>query len=232
MASDRPSNNSDTSFHAGHRERMRQKFLDGKLADYELLELALGFAIPRRDVRPLSRALLQKFGSVYQILTASVDELSAVPGMGRNSAIFIKVMHSMMTVGFRNYLARVPLFHDYSQFENYCRLQVGGKTVEELHVLYLDNRNCLLLDECHSVGTVNESGIYPREIARRALELGARSVALVHNHPTPYMSFSKQDTAATLELMSILNAVNITLYDHYVVSGSTVYSARNMHLLD
>lgn len=232
MASDQPSQKTDTSFHAGHRERMRQKFLDGKLADYELLELALSFAIPRRDVRPLSRALMQKFGTVYQILTASVEELSAVPGMGRNSAIFIKVMHSMMTIGFRNYLAKVPLFHDNTQFENYCRLQIGGKSVEELHVLYLDNRKCLLEDECHSVGTVNESSIYPAEIARHALELKARSVALVHNHPTPFMSFSKPDIKATTELASVLNAINIELYDHYVVSGSTVYSARNMHLLD
>ena len=232
MASDQTSQKKEVPLYVGHRERMRQKFLDGKLADYELLELALGFAIPRRDVRPLSRALMKKFGSVYQILTASVDELASVSGMGRNSAIFIKVMHSMMTIGFRNYLAKVPLFHDYSQFENYCRLQVGCKSVEELHVLYLDNRKCLLEDECHSVGTINESSIYPREIARRALELGARSVALVHNHPTPYMSFSKQDTNATLELMSVLSAINIALYDHYVVSGSTVYSARNMHLLD
>lgn len=222
----------DVSFHAGHRERMRQKFLDGKLADYELLELALSFAIPRRDVRILSRELMKKFGSVYQILTASVEELAAVPGMGPNSAIFIKVMQRMMTIGFREYLAKVPLFHDHNHFENYCRLQVGGKNVEELHVLYLDNRKCLLADDCHSVGTVNESSIYPREIARRALELGARCIALVHNHPTPCMSFSEQDTKATLDLMAVLSAVNITLYDHYVVSGSTVYSARNMHLLD
>lgn len=220
------------SFHAGHRERLRQKFLDDKLADYELLELALSFAIPRRDVRPVSRALIKEFGTVYQVLIASVEDLAAVSGMGRNSAIFIKTMHRMMTVGFRGYFMKTPLFHDYAQFENYCRLNVGGKSVEEVHVLYLDNRLCLLEDQCHSVGTVNESSIYPSEIVQRALKLGARGVALVHDHPTPCTFFSDQDKKATLDLMFLLNAMNITLFDHYVVSGGRVYSARNMHLLD
>ena len=154
-------NQTDTSFHAGHRQRLRQKFLDGKLADYELLELALSFAIPRRDVRPVSRALMREFGTLYQVLTASVDALAAVPGMGRNSAIFIKTMHQMMALGFRGYFIKTPLFHDYAQFENYCRLNVGGKSVEEVHVLYLDGQLCLLADEIHSVGTVNEFIIYP-----------------------------------------------------------------------
>ena len=103
-------NQTDTSFHAGHRQRLRQKFLDGKLADYELLELALSFAIPRRDVRPVSRALMREFGTLYQVLTASVDALAAVPGMGRNSAIFIKTMHQMMALGFRGYFIKTPLF--------------------------------------------------------------------------------------------------------------------------
>lgn len=222
----------DTSLLAGHRERLRKKFLDGKLVDYELLELALGFAIPRRTVRPLARDLIQKFGSVYQVLTAPVEKLAAVPGMGMNSAIFIKTMHSMMTVGFRGYFANTPLFHDLPQLANYCRLNVGGKSVEELHVLYLDGRMCLLEDQVHSVGTVNESGIYPREIVLHALALGARGVALVHNHPTPGISFSDEDTDVTRRLMFLLGEINITLYDHFVVSGSTVYSARNMHLLD
>jgi len=222
----------DTSFHAGHRERLRQKFLGGKLADYELLELALGFAIPRRDVRKVARELINKFGTVYQVLTAPIEQLVSVPGMGKNSAIFIKTMHSMMTVGFRGYFSHTPLFHDHAQLENYCRLNVGGKNVEEVHVLYLDNRMCLLEDWLHSVGTVNESGIYPREIVSRALMLGARGVALVHNHPTPGISFSDEDKIITRRLMFLLAEINITLYDHFLVSGSIVYSARNMHFLD
>ncbi len=223
---------SDSSFRAGHRQRLRQKFLDGNLADYELLELALSFAVPRRDVRPAARALMQKFGTIYQILTASVDELAAVQGIGRNSAIFIKTMHRIMMLGFRGYLMKTPMFHNYSQFEDYCRLVVGGKTEEEVHVLYLDNQLCLLADDVHSVGTVNESGVYPDKIVRRAMALDARSVALVHNHPTPCTSFSDEDKKMTLDLMILLDKLNIRLYDHYVVSGSTVYSARNMHMMD
>lgn len=221
---------SDNLFHAGHRKRLRDKFLSDKLADYELLELALSFAIPRRDVRQIARSLMKEFGTVYQVLVAPVDALAAVPGMGINSAICIKNMHKLMTIGFRGYFTKTPLFHDYAQFENFCRLNVGGKNVEELHVLYLDNRYCLLEDQVHSVGTINESAIYPREIAQHALALGATGVALVHNHPTPTTSFSDTDKKVTLDLLVLLNALNIVLYDHFVVSGSTVYSARNMHI--
>lgn len=222
----------DEAFHAGHRERLRKKFLAGKLTDYEQLELALTYAISRRDVRPIARALMDKFGSMYQILTASIDDLTAVPGVGLSSAICIKNMREIMLAGFQGFLATNAIYYDYEQFQNYCRLNVGCKKIEEVHVLYLDSRHFLLADDVHSVGTVNESSIYPREIVKRALALEARSVALVHNHPTPNVSFSEEDIKITTELMALLNAINITLYDHFVVAGSTIYSARNMHLLD
>jgi len=223
---------SDKSSLAGHRRRLCEKFLDGKLVDYELLELALELVVPRRTMRPVARDLMKQFGSVYQIMTAPLEQLKAVPGIGKKSSMLIKVMHNMMMLGLRGYFTNTPLFHDYAQLENYCRLNVGGKNVEEVHVLYLDNRMCLLEDQLHSVGTVNESGIYPREIVARALTLGARGVALVHNHPTPGVSFSDDDKSITRRLMFLLAEINITLYDHFLVSGSIVYSARNMHFLD
>ncbi len=221
----------DLSFRTGHRERLRQKFLDDKLADYELLELLLSFVIPRRDVRPLARALIDKFGSVYQVITAPAESLMSFNGVGRNVAIFIKAIHKIMIAGYKSNLDKVTIFHNEKVLTNYCLLLMGGKTKEEIHVLYLDNNNRLLADDLHSVGTVDWAAAYPREILKRALELNAKSIVLLHNHPTPNTSFSTEDIRLTEQVRDLLSAVGIEVYDHYVVSGGIVYSARNMFLL-
>ena len=142
------------------------------------------YAIPRRDVRPLARALVNKFGGVYQVLSAPFDALVSVKGIGHNTAVFIKLVQQMMMINYHGQLKETPIFHDETILHNYCRIIVAGKTVEELHILYLDNNLKLIADEVHSTGTVDSSAVYPREIAKRALELNARSVVMVHNHPT------------------------------------------------
>ena len=210
---------------------MRAKFLDNQLADYEKLELLLMYAIPRRDVRPLARALVNKFGGVYQVLSAPFDALVSVKGIGHNTAVFIKLVQQMMTINYHGQLKETPIFHDETILHNYCRIIVAGKTVEELHILYLDNNLKLIADEVHSTGTVDSSAVYPREIAKRALELNARSVVMVHNHPTSNNSFSRDDIEITTLVQSVLSGLNIELYDHFVVSGDIVYSARQMHLI-
>lgn len=221
----------DENFYAGHRDRLRAKFLNGQLADYEKLELLLAYAIPRRDVRPLARSLVKQFGGVYQVLSASVDDLTAVKGIGNNTAVFIKLVQQMMTINYRGQLKETPIFHNETILHNYCRIIVAGKTVEELHILYLDSNLKLVADEIHSTGTVDSSAVYPREIARRALELNARSIVMVHNHPTSNNSFSRDDIEITTLVRSVLAGLNIELYDHFVVSGDIVYSARQMHLI-
>lgn len=221
----------DENFYAGHRARLRAKFLDNQLADYEKLELLLMYAIPRRDVRPLARALVNKFGGVYQVLSAPFDALVSVKGIGHNTAVFIKLVQQMMTINYHGQLKETPIFHDETILHNYCRIIVAGKTVEELHILYLDNNLKLIADEVHSTGTVDSSAVYPREIAKRALELNARSVVMVHNHPTSNNSFSRDDIEITTLVQSVLSGLNIELYDHFVVSGDIVYSARQMHLI-
>ncbi len=222
---------SDTDFHMGHRERLRQKFLDGKLADYELLEMLLGYAIPRRDVRPLARALMAQFGGVHQILAAPLDKLIAFRGMGRNTAILLKSINQIMATGYREKLSEQPIFRDTTAVANYCRTILSGKTTEEMHVFYLGTELCMLADDIHSCGTNDEAVVYPREILKRALVLNARSVVLVHNHPTPNKSFSTADIEITTAVRDLLAAAGIELFDHFVVSGSVVYSARNMFLL-
>lgn len=221
----------DLYFHSGHRERLRQKFLEDKLADYELLELLLSFVIPRRDVRPLARGLIAKFGGIYQVLTAPIDDLMEFKGIGRNTAIFIKAIHKIMVVGYKSNLDKVTIFHNEKILTNYCLLLMSGKTKEEIHILYMDEDKRLLADDLHSIGTVDWAAAYPREILKRALNLNAKSIVLVHNHPKPNTSFSMDDIELTERIKDLLATVNIEVHDHYVVSGGIVYSARNMFLL-
>lgn len=209
---------------AGHRERLRQNFLDDKLAKYEILELLLSYAIPRKDVRPLSRMLYKKFGGMYQILGTSVAELMSVPGMGQNTAIFIKVIQKIMLEGYKSEASTQPIFHNQAMFDNYCKLMLGSKHVEEMHVLYLDVNRQLLLDDTHSVGTLDWTAVYPREIVRKALELQSKFVVLVHNHPKNNTSFSTQDIEITNKIRTMLQDVDIILDNHYIVSGGILYS--------
>jgi len=221
----------DENFYAGHRDRLRTKFLDNHLADYEKLELLLAYAIPRRDVRPLARSLVSKFGGVYQVMTAPIEDLTVVDGIGRNTAIFIKLVFDMMTINYKCQIKDTPVFHNEKILHNYCRMTFAGKSTEELHILYLDNELKLIDDEIHSTGTIDSSAVYPREIAKRALDLNARSIIMVHNHPLSNHSFSQDDIDITGQVQSVLNGLGIELYDHLVVSSDLVYSARKLHML-
>ncbi len=221
----------DLSLRSGHRERLRQNFLDGNLAKYETLELLLTYAIPRRDVRPLARMLYKKFGGMFPILSASIDDLCSVRGMGRNAAIFIKVVQKILLDGYESKMSEQRIFQDREQFNNFCRLELGGKPVEELHVIYMDEEGRLIEDQLHSVGSYNMSSVFDTEIVKHAIALNARSVALVHNHPRPNSSFSNQDITVTRKLESQLAALGIQLYDHFVVSGGIVYSLKELPLL-
>lgn len=220
------------SLQQGHRARLRQKFLDGQLAGYEILELLLTYAIPRRDVRLLSRHLYNKYGGIHGVLTASMESLMENDGVKEHTALFFKVIHKLMELDYKCVLDSAPIFHNHEKLERYCKLAVGGKPIEEFHVLYLDNQFKLIKDELHSSGTTDWAAVYIREIVKKALDLNARSVVLLHNHPTPYTSFSSQDVAITKELENALTKLDISLYDHFLVSADIIYSARNMNLLD
>ena len=210
---------------------MRQKFLDGKLVDYEKLELLLGYAIPRRDTRPLAHALIKRFGSLPQVLTAQIDDLLSFPGIGHNTAIFLKLVQNIVLSGYREAMDMRPIFHDIKCMQNYCRWTFANKTVEEFHVLYLDSDFRLLQDELHSRGTYNTTGVYVREIIKTALKLNATSLVLVHNHPTSDNSFSNDDIQATEEMEKIFNDLDISLFDHFLVTKYTIYSGRDLGIV-
>lgn len=224
--------NSTDNLQIGHRARLRKKFLEDKLTEYEILELLLTYAIPRCDVRMLSRQLYKKYGNIQKLLSASFESLIENDGVKENTATFFKVIHKILELDYKYTLDEAPIFHNQQTLQNYCKLVIGGKTVEEFHVLYLDSQFKLIQDEIHSSGTINWAAVYVREIVKKALDLNAHSVVLLHNHPTPYISFSTQDIDITVELENALKPIGISLYDHLLVSADVVYSARNMHLLD
>lgn len=220
------------SLQVGHRERLRQKFLDGKLTEYEILELLLTYAIPRRDVRVLSRQLYKKYGNIQQLLATPFESLIENDGIKENTATFFKLIHKIMELDCKKTLNNAPIFHNYEALQRYCRLITEGKDIEEFHVLYLDSQFFLIKDDLHSSGTTDWAAVYVREIVKKALILGARSVVLLHNHPTPDTSFSFQDIEITEEIEQALQSVSISLYDHFLVSAGMFYSARNLRLLD
>lgn len=220
------------SLQQGHRARLRKKFLDGQLADYEILELLLTYAIPRRDVRTLSRQLYKKYGSIHQLLSESMESLTSNDGIKENTAILFKLIHRLTQMEYKTVLGTKPIFHDFEKLENYCKSILSGKTIEEFHVFYLDSEFKLIEDQLHSTGTIDWAAVYIREIVKHALDLNAHSIILLHNHPSNYTSFSSQDIEITQELETALNKLDIGLYDHLLLSGDVMYSARNMHLLD
>jgi len=220
------------SLQNGHRARLRKKFLDGQLAEYEILELLLTYAIPRRDVRVLSRQLYKKYGTIPNLLSAPMESLIENEGIKENTATFFKLLHKLMELEYKSVLDTSPIFHNHEKLENYCKILLFGKSVEEFHVLYLDGQYKLIKDELHSSGTIDWAAVYVREIVKKALDLNARSIVMVHNHPSAYTSFSSQDISITVDLENALQKLGISLYDHFLVSGDVIYSARNMHLLD
>lgn len=218
---------SDPMFFKGHRQRLIKKFLNGQATQYETLELLLTYAVPRRSMRIPARTLLKTFGSGHQVMTAPFCRLMETKDIGPKSALLIKLVHAFGIFECAERLASLPVFHDEKILANYCKFKVGGKNVEEFHVLYLDHKQRMITDDLHTIGTIDYASIYPREILSRALYLNAHSVLIYHNHPQETARFSSDDINATKIIMEKLAQNDVILYDHYLVAGTTVLSMRN-----
>jgi DNA repair protein RadC len=207
----------------GHRQRLKERFLSGgeaALADYELLELLLFSAHPRGDVKPLAKTLLQHFGSFSAVLNASPEELQQVKGIGLTATVNLKTVQAATIRLLRQEAKQQPVIRNWQTVIDYCRVTLGYSTVERFHLLFLDHHNRILRDEEQNRGTINQTAIYPREVARRALELGAAAVIMVHNHPSGDATPSKADIEMTLKVAAALNACGMQLHDHLIVSAS------------
>lgn len=217
-----------------HRKRLRQRFLDGgpdALPDYELLELLLTMAIPRGDVKPAAKALMKRFGTFDGVVNASVDDLRTVKGMGEVSPVAIKVVRAAADRLLRSEVTGKPVLSSFESVIDYCRLAMGFEEREQFRVLFLDRKNNLLTDEVQQKGTVDHAPVYPREVARRSIELNATAVILVHNHPSGDPTPSRADIAMTKEIVAAAKAVGVTVHDHIVIVRDSHASLRALGLM-
>jgi DNA repair protein RadC len=218
----------------GHRDRLRARILKGDgsgLADYEVLELLLCAFIPRRDVKPIAKALLARFGGVSAVLAAAPERLMEIDGVGEISAGYIRATHILFQRAAADAVRERPVIGSWSALLNYVRLALRHETAEQLRVLFLDRKNQLIADETLGRGTVDHTPVYPREVARRALELAASSVILVHNHPSGDPTPSRADIDMTREVEKALSALAIRLHDHLVVGQAETLSMKSKGLI-
>jgi DNA repair protein RadC len=218
----------------GHRQRLRERFLSGgpdALPDYELLELLLFAAIPQRDVKPLAKSLLAHFGSFNQVLTATPEALMAVEGIKENSATYLKVVQAAAQRLARQEVLNRPVLSSWDKLLDYCHIALAHNDIEQFHLLFLDRKNVLIADEAQQRGTVDHTPVYPREVVKRALELNATAIIMVHNHPSGDPTPSRPDIEMTKMVRDAAKAVGIVLHDHLVIGKKGHASFKSLGLL-
>lgn len=224
-----------TPHHAGHRDRLRERFARSgpdALQDYEVLELLLFSAIPRRDVKPLAKHLLKTFGGMQGVFSAPLADLQAVEGLGENASVFIKAVHAATQRMLLNDIARRPVLASWQKLIDYCHVAMAHEKREHFRVLFLNRKNELIADEVQQTGTVDHTPVYPREIVKRALELGATALILVHNHPSGDPTPSDSDVLMTEEIIRAARALDIVVHDHLVIARDGHTSFKTLGLMD
>ena len=218
----------------GHRERLRGRLLEAgadAVADYELLELVLFRAIPRRDVKPLAKALIARFGSFAETIAASPVRLAEIDGVSAGVIVEFKIVEaSARRFAKGEARKRLPL-GSWSEVIDYCRTSMGFSEREEFRILFLDKRNGLIADEVQGSGTVDHTPVYPREVMRRALELSATAILLVHNHPSGDPTPSSADIKMTHDIIAIAKPLGVTVHDHIVIGRHGHASMRGLRLI-
>lgn len=225
---------SERPHYAGHRERLRARAGAGGLAalpDYEALELVLFRSIPRGDVKPLAKRLLARFGSLGGVLGATAEELRTVPGIGEAVALDLKVLHEIGLRAAREQVARRPVISSWSALLAYVKTALAHEAREQFRVLFLDKKNQLIADETMNRGTVDHAPVYPREVVRRALELSASAIILVHNHPSGDPTPSSADVDMTRQVVEAARSLRIAVHDHLVVGRDGVASLKALALM-
>ena len=223
----------DAHFH-GHRERLRQKFRqagDRALADYEMLELILFRALPRRDTKPVAKALIARFGSFAEVLAAPERLLKEVEGVGEAAVTDLKIVQAAgqrMTAG---KVKNRPVLGSWSGVIDYCRAAMAFADKEQFRILFLDKRNALIADELQQSGTVDHTPVYPREVVKRALELSASALILVHNHPSGDPTPSRADIDMTRRIVEIAAPLGVAVHDHIIVGKDGHASLRGLKLI-
>jgi DNA repair protein RadC len=216
----------------GHRERLRERALKSldAVPDYELLELFLFRTFPRGDIKPIAKALLTRFGSLGAITTASVEDLRTVPGVGEQAALDLRLLGEVTLRVGRETIRKRTVIGSWSALLAYVKVALANEPREQFRVIFLDRKNQLILDEIQNRGTVDHAPVYAREVMRRALELSASSVILVHNHPSGDPTPSGADITMTREVVEAGRALKISVHDHLVVGREGVASFKALGL--
>ncbi len=222
------------SYLKDHRKRLRERFINGgadAMPDYELLELVLFRAIPRRDVKPLARELLERFTDFNGVISAPVDQLQIVSGVGQTVIQELKIVEAAAHRLAKSKVIGRPAISSWDALLEYCQTTMSHRQTEEFRVFYLDRKNILISDELLGQGTVDHVPVYPREIVKRALHLNASALILVHNHPSGDPTPSQQDIAMTKHIQAAADALGISVHDHLVIGKSREISFQSEGLL-
>jgi DNA repair protein RadC len=234
-SADEPSGLSESTPHYhGHRERLRDRFRGAgaeAVSDYELLELVLFRAIPQRDVKPLAKELIRKFGSFGEVIAAPRTRLKEVKGVGQSVADELKIVHAAASRIARGQVQKRTVLSSWSGVIAYCRTAMAYEDKEQFRLLFLDKRNQLIADEVHQVGTVDHTPVYPREVVKRALELSATALILVHNHPSGDPTPSHADIQMTQEIINAAKPLGIAVHDHIIVGKEGHISFKGLKLM-
>jgi DNA repair protein RadC len=220
-------------FH-GHRERLRARFREagaGALADYELLELVLFRAIPQKDVKPIAKALLARFGSFAEVISAPPARLAEVVGVKEAAITELKVVQAAAQRLARGEVKRRPALSSWSAVLDYCRSTMAFADKEQFRILFLDKKNQLIADEVQQVGTVDHTPVYPREVVKRALEVSATAIILVHNHPSGDPTPSHADIQMTQAIIDVAKPLGIGVHDHIIVGKEGHASFKGLKLI-
>jgi len=218
----------------GHRDRLRLRFREAgadALTDYELLELLLFRALPRRDVKPLAKLLIAKFGSFAEVVSAPVARLAEIKGLGDAAITELKIVQAAASRLARGQVKGRPMLSSWSAVLDYCRTAMAFADKEQFRVLFLDKRNQLIADELQQVGTVDHTPVYPREVVKRALELSSTAIIMVHNHPSGDPTPSRTDIQMTQSIIEIAKPLGISVHDHIIVGKEGHASLKGLKLI-
>jgi DNA repair protein RadC len=225
---------SATPHYHGHRDRLRERFMDGgadAMPDYELLELVLFRAIARADTKPIAKALLARFGTFGDVLSAPPDRLKEVKGVGDKVVFELKLVNAAAIRLARKTVLDRPALTSWTALIDYCTAAMAYETQEQFRILFLDRKNVLIADEVQSRGTVDHTPVYPREVMKRALDLAATAIILVHNHPSGDPTPSQADITMTREIIDVAAKLNITVHDHLIIGRKGHASFRALKLI-
>jgi len=218
----------------GHRERLRGRFRDAgadALSDYEMLELVLFRAIPQRDVKPLAKQLIETFGSYAEVLAAPVQRLGEIKGLGDAAITELKIVQAAAARMLKGEVKKRQVLSSWSSVLDYCRGAMAFDDKEQFRILFLDKRNHLIADEVQQEGTVDHTPVYPREVVKRALELSATAIILVHNHPSGDPTPSRSDIVMTEAIVDVAKPLGILVHDHIIVGKEGHASLKSLKLI-